>query len=155
MNEAQTVGGYAFLVGYGYDVDNLTTTITYPNTKQVVRTYNPRHQLSGVSYDAANLATRLYDTGGRLASTAFANGLTETRGYDLTKKDPQVTSIAVPGVTNFSQMAKAATIRASGSASSQAVSPMSCSRRATSTKAGNMKVAWTHWPLRPAFTTTT
>jgi RHS repeat-associated protein len=108
VNETQTVGGFPYTVGYGYSVDNLVTTITYPTTKQVVRAYDARHLLTGVGYDdptpatTPNLITRQYDTGGRQTTTAFANGLTDTQTYDAVKKEWLIATKAVPGVTNFS-----------------------------------------------------
>jgi RHS repeat-associated protein len=97
--ETQTVGGYPFTVGYGYDVDNLTTRITYPNGKQVLKTYTARHQLASVSYDGSSIATRSYDVGGRFTTTTYGNSAVEARTYNA---DNTVATIVVPGVTNFS-----------------------------------------------------
>ena len=103
-SETQTVGGYAFTVGYGYDADNQVTTITYPNGQVAKRVYTARHQLKEVHYDngtvtTPNIASRAYDYGGRLLTTTYANTTVETRTY---KTDNTVASIVVPGVTNFS-----------------------------------------------------
>jgi RHS repeat-associated protein len=96
--ETQAVGGIPYTVGYGYDADNLVTRITYPDGKQVLRTYTPRHQLASVSYDGASIASRAYDAGGRFTRTTYGNATVETRTY---RADNTVASIVVPGVTNF------------------------------------------------------
>jgi YD repeat-containing protein len=102
--EVQTVGGYPFTVGYGYDVDDLVTAITYPDGKVVRRAYTARHQLREVHYDndtatTPNIASRTYDAGGRFTTTTYGNAKVETRTY---KPDNTVASIVVPGVTSFS-----------------------------------------------------
>ncbi len=102
-SETQTIAGYAFQVGYGYDADNRVTTITYPSGKQVARTYTDRHQLASTSFDGSSITTHTYDDGGRLNYTALGNGTAETRTY--ISGDNLVASIVVPGVTNFSSYA--------------------------------------------------
>jgi RHS repeat-associated protein len=97
--ETQRVGGSTFTVGYAYDADDRVTTITYPNGKQQARSYTARHELAGVSYDGASIATRSYDNGGRLTTTTVGNGLVESRTYHA---DNTLATLAVPGVTAFS-----------------------------------------------------
>lgn len=100
ISETQTVAGYAYAVGYQYSDDNLVETVTYPNLKELTRTYTARHQLATVSYDGSSIVTHSYDNSGRLTSTAYNNGKTENRTY--VGQDHMPASIAVSGVTNFS-----------------------------------------------------
>jgi len=97
-SEQQTVGGYAYTVGYSHSDDNQVTTMTYPNGKQVSRSYTARKQLATTSYDGGTIATRIYDNSGRLLTTTLGNGLVESRAHHT---DNTTNSIVVPGVTNF------------------------------------------------------
>lgn len=100
-SETQTIAGYAFPVGYEYSNDNQVTKVTYPNTKQLVRTYTARHQLESVTFDGAAIASRTYDNGGRLSTTTYgATSAVESRAY--VNKDLMPLTIQVSGVTNFS-----------------------------------------------------
>jgi RHS repeat-associated protein len=76
-----SVAPVSYQVQYGYDADNRTTTLTYPDGSVVTRGYSDRNELASVAYGGSTVATRSYDAGGRLATTTFGNGLTETRSY--------------------------------------------------------------------------
>jgi RHS repeat-associated protein len=97
-SETLTVGATPYTVSYGYSVDNLQTSVTYPNAAIVTRTFTARHQLASVSYNGNAVATHIYDDGMRLSTKTFGNDLVETRNYQT---DNLVSSISTPGVTAF------------------------------------------------------
>ena len=86
-------------VSYQYDNDNRVTQLTYPDGSQVQRAYTDRNELQQVWDAGTTQASRFYDDAGRLTSTLYGNGLTETRSY--TANDNTTASISIPGVTNF------------------------------------------------------
>lgn len=97
-SEALNTHGQHYLVEYGYDEDDRKTRITYPDGSVVRRRYTPRDQLESVKLDRVPVIDCLYDPGMRLESTAYGNGLTETRTY---RSDNLVETIATPGATGF------------------------------------------------------
>jgi len=99
-----TVGANTYNVGFGFDAANRSTSITYPDGSVVGRTYTDRNQLYQVNYApnggaASTIATRSYDDGWRLLTTAYGNGRVETRTY--TANDNTTATIKVPSVTDF------------------------------------------------------
>ena len=103
QSEGQTVGGVTRVVRYGYDADNRTTTVIYPDANVMVRTYTERNLLETVGFGPAGapaaVASRLYDVSGRLSTTTLGNGLLESRLYNT---DHTLSTLGVPGVTQFS-----------------------------------------------------
>ncbi len=86
-------------VRYVYDADNRLTALTYPDGSVLGKAYTARNELAQVVDGAKPIATRAYDAGGRLVTTQYGNGLTETRTY--VPGDTLVAGIAIPGVTGF------------------------------------------------------
>ncbi|MGA8725428.1 MAG: RHS repeat-associated core domain-containing protein [Acidimicrobiales bacterium] len=66
-----TQNGAGSSVSYGYDLDNNETSIEYPNSQTVTRSYNNAEQLTGVTDWNGNTTT----------VTPDGNGNTETIGY--------------------------------------------------------------------------
>ena len=69
-------------VAYTYDVDGNIETLTSPSGT-VGYTYNELGLLETVTDRQDNLTTYSYDSIGNLTETQFANGIVETRDYDL------------------------------------------------------------------------
>ena len=91
--------GVVLPVGYGYDVANRVTTITYPTGSPVTRDYTARNELFHVWDGAQVVSARSYDVGGRLIQNQAGNGLTETRSY--VANDNLVADIRIPSVDHF------------------------------------------------------
>ena len=91
-----------YTVGYGYDADHRLVNQTYPDGRQVQRSFTARDQLELVRLDGQPVARRDYDAAGRLVGTTTGDGLVETRGY--VAGDHLVQSITTPGVTAFGYM---------------------------------------------------
>ncbi|WP_320109509.1 RHS repeat-associated core domain-containing protein [Amycolatopsis mediterranei] len=86
---SQSVAGQT--VGYGYDPAGRVTTLTYPNGKNVTRTYDGDGSLTGVSDWLGGASTFGYDGGGRLATTTVPNGITTTIGHDAPGRTTGIT----------------------------------------------------------------
>ena len=93
-------------VTYGYDAANRVTSLTYPTTDKVTRTYTPRHQLDTVKIGASTVAKRLYDFSGRLITTTLGNNQVENRTYrsDVNGVDDQLATQSMSGATNFAYL---------------------------------------------------
>lgn len=70
-----------YAVDIGYDDANRVTSQTYPTGAVVQRTWTHRNELATVGLDNAPVVTRGYADDGRLLTSAFGNGLIETRSY--------------------------------------------------------------------------
>ena len=96
--ETQTIGGTPYSLTYAYDAANRQMNVNYPDGSGVARAFTDRNQLQQVWLNAVNVASFIYDNGGRRNSTTFGNNLVETRTY---RTDNLNDTIGIPGVTNF------------------------------------------------------
>jgi RHS repeat-associated protein len=103
-SDTLSIGATNYAVQYGYDNANRQTSVTYPDSSVVARTFTNRNQVQTISFNNSSVASRTYDPGMRLSTTTFGNNLNETRTYrtDGALKDNLTSSISIPGVTNFS-----------------------------------------------------
>lgn len=69
-------------IEYSYDADGNISSLTTPSGT-VSYTYDDSGQLAAVTDRVGNITTYNYDAVGNLVSTEFANGIVETREYDL------------------------------------------------------------------------
>jgi RHS repeat-associated protein len=105
IGETQTQAGVgSWAVGYAYDAANRQTAVVYPDGSRAERDFDPRAQLSSVSFAGALVASRTWDAAGRLAQTTYGNGVVEDRAY--TPGDHTVATIKATGpggaaVTDF------------------------------------------------------
>ncbi|MDT4992361.1 MAG: hypothetical protein QOH97_2253, partial [Actinoplanes sp.] len=89
-------------VGYGYDLADRVTALTYPNGKTVTHAYDRDGLLTGVTdwFNASSMYG--YDNGGRLAAMTAPNGVTTTIGHDA---PGQITGITLTdGQTTLASM---------------------------------------------------
>ncbi|OYP36784.1 hypothetical protein CGZ80_06960 [Rhodopirellula sp. MGV] len=100
-SEAIQIGGQTYTVLTDYDVAGQVSKLTYPDGKEVDRTYTDRGQLAGIDFDSTTIDTRTYDDGGRMLSSTYNNGVGETRAYN---NDNTLASISFSGASigNFS-----------------------------------------------------
>jgi len=82
--------GAGNVVGYSYDLDGNLTALTYPNGKQVTRTFNAASQLASVTDWLGNTTNFSYDPNSNLTGEAYPNGVTAASSYD---NADQLTSI--------------------------------------------------------------
>jgi len=80
--EAIQIGGQTYTTLTDDDAAGQVSKLTYPNGKEVDRTYTARGQLAGIDFDAVTIDTRTYDDGGRMLTSAYNNGVSETRAYN-------------------------------------------------------------------------
>jgi RHS repeat-associated protein len=80
--EALTIGGQTYTTATVYDVTGQVSKLTYPDGKEVDRSYSERGQLTGIDFDGTTIDTRTYDDGGRMLTSSYNNGVGETRAYN-------------------------------------------------------------------------
>lgn len=97
-SETLSIGGSTYTVNYAYDDASRQTSVTYPNSDVVTRTFTNRNQLYQLLLNSVSVAERTYDNGLRLYTTSYGNGLVETRTY---RNDNCTASIGITGVTDF------------------------------------------------------
>eukprot|EP00752_Nemacystus_decipiens_P015804 g14114.t1 len=99
--EALTTNGQTYTVGYtSFDDDSRLTTLTYPDSTTVTRTYTARNQRQETRYQGALIADYTYDAGARETQRTLGNGLDTTFTY---RSDNLLESIEVetsPGAGN-------------------------------------------------------
>ena len=72
--EKLTIAGQTYAVGYDYDALGRRFKTTYPDATTVERTYTNRSQLHQTKFNGSVIDTRVYDVGGRLSTSTYANG---------------------------------------------------------------------------------
>jgi RHS repeat-associated protein len=77
-----TTTGVGNTVGYGYDLNGNTTSITYPNGHTVSRTYDAANRLTGVADWLGNTTTITPDRDGNTSSIAYGNGVTAAQTFN-------------------------------------------------------------------------
>jgi len=80
--ESLTIGGQTYQVGTSYDAVSRLTQYTYPDGTIVERMYTPRGLLQQVKVAGTPVDTRTYDDGGRMLTSSYNNGVSETRSYN-------------------------------------------------------------------------
>ena len=80
-SETLNIDGNNYAIAYAYDVADRQTLVTYPNGKQVVRSFTDRNQLQDVSYDGTVLSTSVYDAAMRETNRNFSNGVNTVKTY--------------------------------------------------------------------------
>lgn len=78
-------------VGYGYNLRDQITTLTYPNGKNVTRGYSDDGSLDSVTDWLGGTTTFSYDTNGATSGATAPNGVTTTIGRD---NPGRITSLA-------------------------------------------------------------
>ena len=80
----QSTNGAGQTVGYGYDMANNLTSLTYPDTTSVSRAYDGDGRLTSIT-DWASHATQFgYDVNSNLHTESYPNGTTASYAYDTT-----------------------------------------------------------------------
>ena len=69
------------LPSLAYDFSVPKVTLTYPNGMTVSRSLNSRGLLASIQMGSTTLLSRTYDTGRRLTSQTFGNGIVEAMSY--------------------------------------------------------------------------
>jgi RHS repeat-associated protein len=64
-----------------FDAADRVTSVTYPNGSVLSKSYNKRHELTGLSFDGVAVANMVRDDAGRPTITTLGNGLRETRTF--------------------------------------------------------------------------
>lgn len=88
LTENRTELGISYTTGYTYDTMNRVKTITYPDNRRIAYTFNTLGQITTVKATVNGAAktlvnSRTFRADNLLLSQHFANGLNETRSYDL------------------------------------------------------------------------
>jgi hypothetical protein len=68
--------------------------LIYPDASDVSCGYTARGQLETITLDSTTIDTRAYDSGGRMTSSSYHNGVSESRTYN---DDNTVASISFTG----------------------------------------------------------
>jgi RHS repeat-associated protein len=87
----KVINGAGQTVRYSDDLDGNLTTLTYPNGKQVTRSFNAASQLASVTDWLGKTTSFGYDPNGNLMGENYPNGVTAASSYD---NADQLTSIA-------------------------------------------------------------
>ncbi len=89
-SESLTISGKTYLVSREYDALSRVSQLIYPDSIPVERTFTVRGELHETKYNGLIMETRTYDSGGRLASSAYQNGAVTTWN---SRTDNQIASI--------------------------------------------------------------
>jgi RHS repeat-associated protein len=87
-----TTDGNGDTVGYGYDLENNATAITYPNGQTVSQTYDSDERLHTVTDWLGNETDFAYDPDSNLATTTYPSGSGDVDSYGYNRAD-QLNSI--------------------------------------------------------------
>ena len=86
-----------------YDAAGNRNEITYPDGKVVTRWYTDRDQLYQIGYDANNVATYVYDDGGRRTGRTLGDSASTATAWSYSgRSDNLITSITTNNVATFS-----------------------------------------------------
>lgn len=80
--EALTISGQTYTTTVEYDLAGRQAKLTYPDGGEVERGYTARGQLHTLALDSTTIDTRGYDDGGRMTSSSYNNGVSESRTYN-------------------------------------------------------------------------
>ena len=69
-------------VNYSYNIAGRTQTTIYPDNTVIVKTFDTRNRLTGISENGNPLVTYLYNNADQLVSKTFANGISSIMQYD-------------------------------------------------------------------------
>ena len=86
-----TTTGASKTTGYGYNLDNNVTTITYPNSDVVTYSYNDADAVSSVADGLGHTTDYTYDADGNETAEALPNGDTSSQSFN---NDDQLTNIS-------------------------------------------------------------
>ena len=95
-SESIQIGGQTYTTLTEYDAAGQVSKLTYPDGKEVERSYSTRGQLTGIDFDGTTIDTRTYDDGGRMLTSSYNNGVSETRAYN---NDNTLASISFSGAS--------------------------------------------------------
>ncbi|EMI28555.1 Rhs family protein [Rhodopirellula europaea SH398] len=95
-SESIQIGGQTYTILTDYDAAGQVSKLTYPDGKEVDRSYSGRGQLAGIDFDGTTIDTRTYDDGGRMFTSSYNNGVSETRAYN---NDNTLASISFSGAS--------------------------------------------------------
>ncbi len=87
---ASVTNGAGQSLGYSYDLDGNLTTITYPNGKQVTRTFNAANELAAVKDWLNNVTSFGYNANGELVTESFPNTTTASYTYNAANELTQI-----------------------------------------------------------------
>jgi YD repeat-containing protein len=77
----QSTDGAGNAVGYGYDLANNLTSLTYPGPVSVTRSYDGDNRLTAVTDWLSNTTRFGYDPNSNLSSDSYPNGVTASYSY--------------------------------------------------------------------------
>jgi RHS repeat-associated protein len=80
--ESLTISGQTYTTTSGYNPRGELTSITYPDGTAAGRSYTDRGQLYQLAHSGTTIDTRTYDNGGRMTGSAYNNGVSESRSYN-------------------------------------------------------------------------
>jgi RHS repeat-associated protein len=80
--ESLTISGQTYTSATEYDAVGRVSKLIYPDASEVTRTHTARGQLATLASDATTIDTRVYDNGGRMVSSSYNNGVSESRTYN-------------------------------------------------------------------------
>lgn len=69
-------------VNYSYNIAGRTQTTTYPDNTVIVKSFDTRNRLIGISKNGSTVVTYQYNNADQLISKTFANGIASTLQYD-------------------------------------------------------------------------
>ena len=81
-SESFTMFGQTYTTTTQSNVVGRVSKLIYPDAREVTRTYTARGQLEKIIADLTTLDERGYDTLGRMTSSVYANGVSESRTYN-------------------------------------------------------------------------
>src|SRR5262249_11707794 len=80
---SDTIAGNTFTLGYKYNLDGTTASITYPSGRTVNKSYDSIGRLTQVgSGGTALLNIASYNTAGQIVSITYGNGVNGTYGFN-------------------------------------------------------------------------
>ncbi len=79
-------------VTYQYDVAGRRKTIIYPDSTRIVKTFDTRNRITGITRNNSPLVSYNYNLVGQLTNTQFGNGLTSIRQYDFANRLSSITT---------------------------------------------------------------
>ncbi|WP_186774669.1 RHS repeat protein [Allorhodopirellula solitaria] len=101
LSESLSIGGQTYTTSTVYDAAGRVGRLIYPDASEVTRTYTARGQLKKIITGGVNLMTRGYDDGGRMTSSVYDNGVSESRTYNV-DNTPSAINFTGAGVGNLS-----------------------------------------------------
>lgn len=72
--------------GYAYDDISRTLTTVYPDSTIILKEFTERGLLASILKDSVEIVNYMYNTGNRLVTTNFANGITSVNQYDFANR---------------------------------------------------------------------